>query len=120
MSGELTVEKMKSAAEKGDWGTNVAKGEHFYRALFRIEKKPKMSMEDVKVLFASYNQWISDTEELMRKCEEKNTKDDRAAIVAAERLMLDITDHMLEIMTKVQCEQANLIEVLIKTADAME
>ena len=120
MSEEITLEIVKEAAANGDWGTNIAKGDNFYRALFRTERKDEMTMADVRLLFASYNQWISDTEELMKKCEEKNTKDDRAAIVAAERLMLDVTDHMLEIMTKVQCEQTNLIDVLIKTADTME
>ena len=120
MSDEFTIEKLKDAADKGNWGTQVAKGEHFYRALFRIEKKPKMSMDEVKVLFASYNQWIKDTEELIKKCQEKNTRDDRTAITAAEKLMMDVTDHMHQIMTKVQCEQADLIQVLLKTANAME
>ena len=94
MSNEFTVEMMKEAAEKGDWGTHIAKGDHFYRALFRTERKPKMEMEDVKLLFASYNEWVKDTEILMKKCEEKNTRDDRTAITAAEKLILDVTEHM--------------------------
>ena len=120
MSNEFTVEMMKDAVEKGDWGTQIAKGDHFYRALFRTERKPKMKLEDVKLLFASYNEWIKDTEILMKKCEEKNTRDDRAAITAAEKLILDVTEHMHEIIIKVQCEQENLIEFLTKTANGME
>ena len=120
MSNDFTVEMMKDAVEKGDWGTHIAKGDHFYRALFRTERKPKMEMEDVKLLFASYNEWVKDTEILMKKCEEKNTRDDRTAITAAEKLILDVTEHMYEIIIKVQCEQENLIELLKKTANGME
>ena len=119
MSTELTVEKMKEAAEKGEWGTNIAKGDHFYRALFRTERKPEMTMEDVKLLFASYNGWVKDTKNLIRKCEEKNMRDDRLAIQAAEKLMTDIEDHMHQIMTKVQCEKKDLVETLVKIADQM-
>ena len=120
MSEEFTIEMMKDAAEKGEWGKDIAKGNHFYRALFRIEKQPKMKMKDVRVLFASYNEWIKDTEKLMKKCGEKNTRDDRTAITAAEKLMLDVTEHLHQIITKVQCEQENLIEILTKTANGME
>ena len=119
MAEEFTVDKMKDAAEKGDWGTNAAKGEHFYRALFRTEKKPVMTMADVKILFASYNEWIKDTKVLIKNCEESWTREDKNAIQAANKLILDVTDHLHQIITKVQCEDKDLIAKLIKTADEM-
>ena len=119
MSEEITLEIVKEAAAKGDWGTNIAKGDNFYRALFRTERKDEMTMADVRLLFASYNQWIKDTEALMKKCEEKNTRDDRTAIQAAEKLMIDVADHMHQIMKKVQCENKKLKELLTQNANAM-
>ena len=119
MSEEITLEIVKEAAANGDWGTNIAKGDNFYRALFRTERKDEMTMADVRLLFASYNQWIKDTEALMKKCEEKNTRDDRTAIQAAEKLMIDVADHMHQIMKKVQCENKKLKELLTQNANAM-
>ena len=115
------VEKLKVAIEKGTWECDaLAESDNFYRMLFQIERQPKITKVEVHCMFASYINWREQINELIEECLLEKTDDNLKATQYAEQLDDDILHQMFHIVTKVPCDETNLVAELDKLANNME
>ena len=115
----MDIEKLETIIMSNDWGACLASGDHFYRLLFRYEKKDGLSEEETNNMFASYKSWKQRIGEMIKECNESSTMEDRKAITYAETLNEDILNHILTIISTVKCNGKNILSDLVtKVEDA--
>lgn len=98
-----------------DWGKSIADGTQFYRCLFKIDKKEQITLNDVKVMFASYRNWKLKIDSMRADCN-KQTKDEVEALAYADKTEADIVQHMHVIVTEKTCVDNNLVNSFINKA----
>lgn len=113
----MDIDKLGKFIMDNEWGTQVANGDNFYRLLFKLEKKSNMSVEDIKLLFASYKVWKNLMFKLVEECQSNSTMEDRKAISYSETLSDDIIKHVETILTTVKCDDPNFVQELANKAE---
>ena len=119
----LDVDKMKVAIEKHTWTKRVASGDHFYRLIFKLEKKGQseaLKQEEIYHMFQSYKAWETRTGTLVEDCRENDTREDRKAVEYWEKMKQDLLEHMHQIISTSDCENTLIIDEIIAIADKME
>ena len=105
----MDVDKLETVIMSNEWGACLASGDHFYRLLFRYEKKDQLSEDEANNMFASYKSWKLRISDMIKECNESSTMEDRKAITYAETLNEDILNHILTIISTVKCNDKNLL-----------
>ena len=113
----MNTEKLKLAILKGSWGNVVAPNDHFYRLLFRLEKKTVLTVVEINELFASYQNWLSQIEQMVSECKANDTIEDRRAVSYSLALEDDIISHIENIVTTIKCEDSNMLNKLLNLAE---
>ena len=117
----MNIETMNNAIAKGTWEIGgkklVAKGENFYKSLFRKESQESLKKEDVCEMFASFIEWKTTMDNLTGECLVKNTREDRKAVEYAQETESDIRVHMHKIITTVPWEDNQLHEDIAKLGE---
>ena len=112
---------MNRAIEKGTWEIGgkklVAKGENFYKALFRKESQDQLTKSDVYEIFASFQEWKVQMDALTGECLLKDTREDRKAVEYANETENDIRVHMHKIITTVPWEDSQLHDDIMKLGE---
>ena len=119
----LDVEKMKVAIERQNWGNKVAAGDHFYRLIFKLEKKGQseaLKQEEIFQMFQSYKDWEQKTGILVEECRKNDTRDDRKAVEYWEKMQQDLLEHMHQIISTSDCDNTLIIDEIIAIADRMD
>ena len=113
----MNTDKLKVAILKGSWGTTVAPNDNFYRLLFRLERKTILTNAEVNELFASYQTWYNQIEQMVAECKVNETIEDRKAVMYADALEDDIIKHIENIVTTIKCEDEALLNNLLAIAE---
>ena len=120
----MNIETMNNAIDKGTWEIGgkklVAKGENFYKALFRKESQESLKKEDVYEMFASFKEWKAEMDTLTGECELTETRENRRAVEYAQETENDIRVHMHKIISTVPWEDNQLLEDIAKMGEDNE
>ena len=116
----MELDDMVDLIKKGDWGTSVAVGKNFYRALFKKEAQKQLTKEDVYELFASYKKWRTTIYGMIEECQKNNTIEDRKAADYAIHTDEDIQKHLHRIISEVPMANGIKIEDIVKEVTQME
>ena len=116
----FTIDKMMEALQKGNWGINISEGNHFYKAIFKLEKQDKLSKADVNLLCGSCKRWVDQTRKLIEEAQDHGSREDLKACEYGERLIQDVLEHMHKILSTMPCtEEENLVQYLSTIANEM-
>ena len=91
--------------------------DNFYRLLFRLERKTVLTNAEVNELFASYQTWYNQIEQMIAECKVNETIEDRKAVMYADALKDDIIKHVENIVTTIKCEDDTLLTRLAEQAE---
>ena len=114
------MEIMIDALKVGNWGVDICDGDNFYKILFKLEKKDKLSIKDTNVICGSCLRWMNKTNAMLEDCRNSATKDDMRAIEYGEQLSKDVLEHVHKILTAMPKENENFIKELIESTKKME
>ena len=120
----MNIETMNNAIEKGTWEIGgrklVARGENYYKGLFKKEAQETLKKEDLYEMFASFKEWKIKMDALTGECLIKDTREDRKAIEYAKETENDLRVHMHKIITTVPWEDSQLLEEITKLGEDNE
>ena len=118
MSDYFDTECMMIVIMNTEWGKAIADGTQFYRCLFKIDKKEKVTKHDINVMFASYRNWKLKLDKMKEECNNQ-TRDEVEALDYAEKTENDIIQHMHVIVSEKECDGCNMIEEFINKAKSI-
>ena len=116
----FTIEIMVEALTRGNWGLDICDGDNFYKILFKLEKKDKLSIKDTNVICGSCQRWLDKTTVMIEECRESATRDDMRALEFGEQLKKDILEHVHKILTEMPKENENFVKELVESTKKMD
>ena len=115
----IDLDKFGMIMVGGNWGTQLASGDNFYRLLFRYEKRSSLTVEEVNSMLASYKSWKTQIDAMRAECHTNSTMEDRKAISYAVTLNDDIIKHIDTILATVKCDDNEYVQKIVTKANTV-